>query len=33
MNKFKAKLKENKKKNEILMSYYESLLRKKHLDP
>ena len=33
MNEFKAKLKENKKKNEILMSYYESFLRKKHLDP
>ena len=33
MNEFKAKLKENKRKNEMLLLYYESYLKKKHLDP
>lgn len=33
MNEFKIRLKENKKKNDVLMMYYESYLRKKRLKP
>ena len=31
MNEFKIRLKENKKKNDVLMTYYESYLRKRRL--
>ena len=33
MDDFKIRLKENKRKNDILMMYYESYLRKKRLKP
>lgn len=32
MNEFKIRLKENKKKNDVLMMYYESYLRKRRLN-
>ena len=32
MNEFKIRLKENKKKNDVLMTYYESYLRKRRLN-
>ena len=32
MNEFKIRLKENKKKNDVLMIYYESYLRKRRLN-
>ena len=33
MNEFKIRLKENKRKNDILMMYYESYLKKRRLHP
>ena len=33
MDDFKIRLKENKRKNDILMMYYESYLRKRRLKP